>query len=146
MSTTTPLASNRANPSDSAPPRWPPYSGATAWAFMITALAIIATSFIIRFAGLPRGINITLAILPLPGLAAIIYFGIKCLRAMDELERRIQAEALAIAFGIISGILVIYGQLQSSGVFSEPEKWPILWPMMWGIYLASFTWVRRRYQ
>lgn len=113
---------------------------------MFTALAVIATSFVIRFAGLPKPVNIALAVLPLPGLAAIVYFGIKALRAMDELERRIQTETLALAFGIIGGVLVIYGQLQSSGVFSQPERWTILWPMMWGVYMGCFAVVRRRYR
>lgn len=126
--------------------RWPPYAAAAVWAFMFTALAVIATSFVIRLAGLPKAINIALAVLPLPGLIAIVYFGIKALRSMDELERRIQTEALALAFGIISAVLVIYGQLQSSGAFSQPERWTMLWPMMWGVYLGCFALVRRKYR
>lgn len=126
--------------------RWPPHAGATAGAFALTAFAVIATNVAIRFAGLPKGVNIALAVAPLPGLLAIIYFGLKALRAMDELERRIQAEALALSFGIISTALVIYGQLQSSSVFSEPEHWTVLWPMMWCIYVACFAVTRKRYR
>lgn len=145
MSPASPAPADQSS-NEAATPRWPAYSGATAWSFMITALLVVIGSLVIRHAGLPKSVNITIALIPLPGLAAIIVFGLRCIRSMDELERRIQVETLALSFGILGASLVTYGQLQSSGVFSKPEHWSMLWPMMWALYIAMFAWVRRRYQ
>ena len=99
-----------------------------------------------RFAPeLPTWARLALALAPLPALLGIVVFGLRALARMDELERRIQTDALAIAFGALGLLLVSYGRLHEAGLVG-PERWTMLWPLMWAFDCGGWAWSARRYR
>jgi hypothetical protein len=126
--------------------QWTPASRAVLACFLLAAGLSFGGDFALRFSPeLSVWIRVVIALAPLPALAGIIAFGVRALSRMDELERRIQAEALAVAFGGIGLILVVFGQLHRAGVLG-PERWTVLWPLMWAMYCAGLAWSSRRYR
>jgi hypothetical protein len=125
---------------------WRPASVGVIACFLAAAVLAFGGSFAMRWAAeMPAWARVALALAPLPALAGIVCFGLRALARMDELERRIQAEALAIAFGVLGVMLVGYGQLHEAGVLG-PERWTMLWPLMWAVYCAGWAWSARRYR
>jgi hypothetical protein len=62
---------------------------------------------------------------------------------VDELQRRIQLEALPFAFGAGSLITLTYGLLQVAGL---PElSWLFVWPVYAGCWLVGGFLAHRRY-
>jgi len=89
---------------------------------------------------------IALALLPVPFFAFLIHAYTRAVRGMDELERRIQLEALAFAFPV--GLLVAFtaGLLELAG-FPGKGNWdlPRLWPLLLLPYWFGLVRSRRRY-
>ena len=69
---------------------------------------------------------------------------VRHLRAMDELQRRIQLEALAIGFGGTAVLTFGYGFLQ--GVGFPLLNWTFVFPLMIGLWGIGVAIARRRYQ
>ncbi|MFI2667686.1 hypothetical protein [Micromonospora carbonacea] len=85
-----------------------------------------------------------LAPLPvLPAVGLVIAF-VRYLRDIDELQRRIQLEALAIAFGASALISFCYGFLENAGLPRLSAIWigPAM-VMLWGL---SSGFVSRRFR
>jgi hypothetical protein len=59
------------------------------------------------------------------------------MRNLDELQRRIQLEALAIAFPAVLLLLMTLGLLQVAGVAVSQEDWS--YRHIWFIALASYA-------
>jgi len=69
---------------------------------------------------------------------------IRFFATMDELQRRIQFEAMAFAFTLTAVLTLSYGFLQNAGV--PALNWVWVWPLMgilWGIGMVI---ARRRYR
>jgi hypothetical protein len=113
--------------------------------FVAAILTIGANIALREFTSWPDAVRVLLAVISVPALVAMILYGPRALRAMDELEQRIHLEALAYSFGVLGLLLVVYGQIQTAFGL-KPEPWTMVWPMMFCIYLASLLLVRRRYQ
>jgi hypothetical protein len=100
----------------------------------LTALKGVGDSSIWRY---------PLAVLPvLPGVAALIAF-VRRLRDMDELERRIQFEALGIAFAVTILVTFTYGFLENAGLPRLSAIW--VTPFMIAAWGVSSLLVNRRY-
>jgi hypothetical protein len=86
------------------------------------------------------------ALLPVPFLAAFLWIYSRGVRTMDELERRIHLEALALAFPI--GLLVVFtaGLLDLAG-FHGDQNWdlPRLWPLVLLPYWFGLFRARAKY-
>ncbi len=86
------------------------------------------------------------ALLPVPFFGSLLFQFVRGVRSMDELERRIQLEALAIVFPSTIMIAFVAGLLHLAGFhgtndFDPPRLWPVLiLPYFFGIMIA-----RRRY-
>jgi hypothetical protein len=97
---------------------------------------------------LPQGSTeaLAVALLPVPALAWLIHWIVRGIRTLDELERRIQLEALALAFPAALVIVFTAGLLDLAGFHGEgnwdlPRLLPLLLLPYWlGMFLA-----RRRY-
>lgn len=114
--------------------------------FVASALVTIVANLALReSASWHMGVRSLLVLVPAVPLIGLIVSGLRTLRRMDEMERRIQLETLGMAFGALSLLLVLYGQTQTAFRFT-PEPWTIVWPVMIVIYIECFTLVRRRYQ
>jgi len=85
-----------------------------------------------------------LAIAPiLPFIYGIVGY-VRYLRSVDELQRRIALEALAIAFGASAAITFGYGLLQIAGL---PEiNWSFVWAVMGGCWILGAIYADRRYR
>ena len=85
-----------------------------------------------------------LAVIPmLPFLYGIGAY-VRYLRMVDELERRIAVESLAIAFGSTAAITFGYGFLENVGL--PHVNWMFVWPVMAGLWILGGIFARRRYQ
>ncbi len=87
------------------------------------------------------------ALLPVPFFAWLLIDIIRGVRGMDELERRIQLEALAVAFPCALLIVFTAGLLDRAG-FHGTNDWdpPRLLPFVVVPYFAGLALARRRYQ
>jgi hypothetical protein len=96
---------------------------------------------------LPRGVRLGLAFVPTPVFALFLWRYIRAIRTADELERRIQLEALGVAFPLGVLMLTTLGLVQRA-VELRFEDWSYnhVWPYFFLFYLAGIAIARRRYQ
>lgn len=93
------------------------------------------------------GLKVAAALIPVPIFALFLVLFIRLIRTMDELERRIQLEALAIAYPLAVLLLMTLGLLQRA-VELPFEDWSYghVWWYVVVFYFLSIPWVARRYQ
>lgn len=110
-------------------------------------LAYWAARFLLEGQGLPTWVRVTAALAPIPIFAWFLVSFIQTIRTMDELERRIHLEALAIAFPL--GILLLQTlALMQRAVTLKFEDWSYahVWFYLPVFYFLSLGVVRKRYQ
>lgn len=97
--------------------------------------------------GLPRGVRLGLSFAPTPVFALFLWRYIQAVRTADELERRIQLEALAVAFPLGVLLLTTLGLVQRA-VELNFQDWSYnhVWPLFFAFYLMGIALARRRYQ
>lgn len=107
--------------------------------FFIARVALEAT-------GLSAVLRISAALAPLPFFAAFLILFIRELRAADELERRIQGEALAIAYPLVLVLLMTLALMERAvGLKFEDWSYMHVWPYVALFYIAGLVIARRRY-
>jgi hypothetical protein len=118
---------------------------------LITA-ALFAASYVGAAAALKSlemssGARIALALSPFPFFVAFLVAEIRVLRQVDELERRIQLEALAIAFPAAVLLLMALALLERAVPLS-PQDWSYrhVWAFLPLLYFAGLGVARRRYR
>lgn len=77
--------------------------------------------------------KIVLALTPLVPIVAIFVFAIQMIQGIDELERQIHTEALAIAAGVTALIAVTYGFLEVAKL-PHPSAW-----FTYGVVMISWA-------
>jgi hypothetical protein len=117
------------------------------WGMLIAALAWVASYFLGRVvtesATLPVALKVAAALLPILPFAAFVYFALKSQRGMDELQVRVQLEALAVAFPLSILFLMVFGLVgEALDLTLERHVWFYL-PVFYFVGLA-LAW--RRYQ
>lgn len=118
---------------------------------IVTAFLLWAASYmgvrLILDATMQGAARVALALLPLPFFLWTLVEIIRALRAMDELERRIQLEALAVAFPLALVLFMTLGLLETAQPFGA-RHWSYrdVWPLLTLFYAAGLTLARRRYQ
>ena len=90
--------------------------------------------------------RLAMAFIPTPLFALFLWNFIQGIRSADELERRIQLEALAIAFPLGLVLLTTLGLAQRA-VTLNFQDWSYnhVWPMLAAFYLAGVFIARKRY-
>ena len=88
--------------------------------------------------------KIVLALTPLIPLVFVFVFAIQFLRGIDELERQIHVEALAIAAGVTALLSVTYGFLEVAH-FPRPSAW-FTYSAVMLCWLVATPLVARRYK
>ena len=93
------------------------------------------------------GLKVSAALIPVPIFAVFLLLFIRLIRSMDELERRIQLEALAIAYPLAVLLLMTLGLMQRA-VHLKFEDWSYahVWVYVVIFYFMSIPWVARRYR
>ena len=90
--------------------------------------------------------RIAIALVPLPALAWFLWEFVHSVSDADELERRVQLEALAVAFPLTLLLVMTLGLLQIA-VPLPPEDWSYrhIWPLLYVFYMVGLLRARRRY-
>lgn len=116
---------------------------------------VVPAAFVVVYLGARLGLDavepgsraaLALALLPVPAFAALIYAFTRQVRALDELGRRVQLEALAFAFPIALLVAFTAGLLDLAG-FRGEGNWdlPRLWPLLLLPYWFGVVIAQRRY-
>lgn len=115
----------------------------------------VPAAFVVVYFGARLGLDavepgsraaLVLALLPVPAFAALIHAFARRVRALDELGRRVQLEALAFAFPIALLVAFTAGLLDQAG-FRGEGNWdlPRLWPLLLLPYWLGVVIAQRRY-
>jgi cobalamin synthase len=113
----------------------------------LVALALVlAARFALEATPLETWQRIAIALVPLPAFAWFVWEFIRTASDADELERRVQLEALAVAFPLTLLLVMTLGLLQIA-VPLPPDDWSYrhIWPLLYVFYLVGLTRARRRY-
>jgi hypothetical protein len=88
-----------------------------------------------------------IALAPTPLFAWVLWTIARGVAAMDELQRRIQLEALAFAFPVTLLLVMTLGLLEIA-IGLNPNDWSYrhVWPMLFVLYLAGLGRAKRRYE
>ena len=92
-------------------------------------------------------LRVAIALAPIPFFVRFLWMWMTGLGTMDELERRIQLEALALAFPLMAVLLMTLGLLEVA-VGLNPDDWSFrhVWLMMPMLYYFSLWRAKRRYE
>ena len=84
------------------------------------------------------------AITPMAAFIYMIVAYVRYLRSVDELQQRINLEALAIAFGATAAFTFCYGFLEHVGL--PHINWWWVWPVMAASWILANRYAKRRYK
>src|SRR5262245_5638526 len=102
---------------------------------------------ILEMRDLPVWGRVLTAVLPVPAFAWLIRRIMRTVSQLDELERRIQLEALAMAFPMVFLLLMTLGLLELA-VPLNPDDWSYrhVWALLPTMYFFGLWRARMRYQ
>src|SRR5688572_22478365 len=110
-------------------------------------VSFVAAVVLIEAGNLPTPARATAALLPAIAMAAFLWVEISFLSQLDELHRRVQLEALAVAFPLAILLVFTVGSLERAGVHIEGFERPRdLWPLVVIPYPIGLLFAWRRYQ
>lgn len=107
-------------------------------------LAIVVFEFVAQH-GLPVWTNALAAILPALPMVWVVVSMWRLVRDMDELERRIQLEAIYLTCGIVGLLSFVAGMLEQVGVIVLENGLILVLPAMFGVYGLAGWFCRRKY-
>lgn len=109
------------------------------------ALVIVAAAFVGKRFPLGSPMRISLALVEAAATAFVILMPWWTLRRLDELQQRVQLEALAAAFCLTGVVGAGYGFLESAGL--PHVDWGLwLWPLMAFVWGGAQVIAMRRYR
>jgi len=114
-----------------------------AMALMIGAMFVSVGA--VRALRPPAAARLALGLLPVAAAAYVIWTMVRWVRTLDELQRKIQAESLALAYTAAILIAVALNFLDKAG-FRLPLGWEDGLPILAVLYTASTLYTHRRYQ
>jgi hypothetical protein len=78
-------------------------------------------------------------------MSTLIVSAVLRMRHLDELQRRIQLESIAVAFAVGASAVTGWGYFEHAG--APHFDWGLwIWPILIGAWLAAFMATRRRYR
>ena len=121
------------------------------WRFLAAAIGLMlsfaAAVVLIEGGHLPAPARAAAALLPAVAMAAFLWVEISYLRQLDELHRRVQLEALAVAFPLALLLVFTVGSLERAGLHIEGFERPRdLWPLVVIPYPIGLLFAWRRYR
>ena len=96
---------------------------------------------------MPTELRVLIALFPVPATAALLFALVRAIRRMDELQTRMQLEALAVAYPLAMLLLMTLGLLQLA-VNLSPHDWSYrhVWPFLLIFYAGGLALANRRYR
>jgi hypothetical protein len=109
-------------------------------------VAWIGARVVLESQSIPTWTRVVAALAPVPLGAAALVAIVRGARELDELEKRIQLEALATAF-VLAVLLIMTLGLMELAVTLNRDDWSYrhVWAMLPMLYLAGMVFARRRY-
>jgi hypothetical protein len=106
-----------------------------------------AARFGLRFLDLGTPGKLILSSVPVIVFAFAIVAVIQAIRTLDELDRRVHLEALAIAYPLSMLLLMALGLLELV-IDLPPEDWSYrhIWPFLTIFYFVGLAFARKRYE
>ncbi|WP_372161773.1 hypothetical protein ACCP91_19240 [Xanthomonas axonopodis pv. cyamopsidis] len=96
----------------------------------------------------PHWARVLIALLPAVLVVLVIRAVARYVRDSDEMQRRIELEAIAIAAGLVSGAYMTAGFLQAAALIDVPASAAMLWvfPLLFAIYGITKSIHARRFE
>ena len=113
---------------------------------ILAMLAYVVLSFgvVLLNKAVPAGAwRYPLFLVPVIPLVVAAWAVFRMISDVDELQRRIQLEGLAFAFGGGSLVTTAYGMLQAAGL--PDVSWLFVWPVYAVCWVVGLTLAQRRY-
>jgi hypothetical protein len=121
-------------------------SNRTLIVFTLWLVSFFGARVALEATGISPVVRIAAALAPLPFFAAFLVLFIRELRAADELERRIQGEALAIAYPLVLVLLMTLALMERAvGLKFQDWSYMHVWIYVPIFYLVGLAVARRRY-
>lgn len=118
------------------------------WGFVLWAVTYIGARLAIDSGwGGAGGGRVLLALVPLPFFLAWLTGLVREFARMDELERRIQFEALGVAFPLTLVLVMTLGLVEAARPL-DPDNWSFrhVWQLLVLFYIVGLFVARRRYR
>ena len=112
---------------------------------LLVAATDIVTSLLLARMELGQTARVAIALLPIPANVWLIAIILRSLRRLDEFLKRIQFEAVAVAFLTTGMAALTYGQLQTAKVVG-PLNGGIIWAFMLVSYVLGYVIAARHYR
>jgi hypothetical protein len=119
--------------------------------FLLLVTALLASSIDLIASLLLRtpvptpAARVAIALMPLPGDIALIFLVLRAIRTLDEFQKRIHFEAVAVAF-LSTGVAVfVYGYLQQAQVVGSLNA-GLVWAFMLIFYAIGYVVAARHYR
>jgi len=112
---------------------------------LLVAATDIVTSLLLARMELGQTARVAIALLPIPANVWLIAIILRNLRRLDEFLKRIQFEAVAVAFLTTGLAALTYGQLQKAHVVG-PLNVGLIWAFMAVSYALGYAVAARHYR
>jgi hypothetical protein len=111
---------------------------------VVYGLLLVGSNELLAHAAIASPWRDALALSPMLAAAATAWVILRELRRMDELQMRIQLEALGFAFAGTALVTFSYGFLEGLG-YARLSMF-VVWPLMAGLWIVGLLLARRRYR
>ncbi len=112
---------------------------------LLVAATDIVSSLLLARMELGQTARVAIALLPIPANVWLIAIILRTLRRLDEFLKRIQFEAVAVAFLTTGLAALTYGQLQKAHVVG-PLNVGLIWAFMAVSYALGYAVAARHYR
>jgi len=112
---------------------------------LLVAATDLVTSWVLAKVELGQTARVAIALIPIPANIWLIAVILRSLRRLDEFLKRIQFEAVAVAFLTTGLAALTYGQLQTVQVVG-PLNVGIIWGFMGLSYVLGYVVAARHYR
>ncbi len=104
---------------------------------------LIISMYVLKSMDETSPFRVPVALIPMIPLAGVLWAVIRRMRVMDELQRKIQFEALSWAFGMSALTTFSYGFLETVGF--PRLSYFMVWPIMGGFWMIGLWFSKKRY-
>jgi len=115
------------------------------FAMVLMIAAMAGAVAVVRALEPSRGARLGLGVLPVAAAAYLLWTMVRWVRTMDELQRKIQAESLALAYSGAILVVIALSYLHKAG-FHLPLGWEDALPALAALYALSTLYTTARYQ
>jgi hypothetical protein len=115
---------------------------------MVSYMALLFASLLLLRTVEAPALRALIALLPVAPIALLMRAMLRFIRGVDELQQRIELEAICIAAALVSFGYMTGGFLQAAQVIDVPASAAMLWvfPLVCGLYGIAKSVVARRYR